>query len=535
MMRRHAIACVIIKGLADFLQADAWSPRPQIYDIAAKDGLHHKSLYPKDGPVEVLVGDVKMDDDVIWLVEYYDVNCPHCWVFSSEYPLIAKALGSSKVRVASRNCVDMSNLAACSAAGAVKYPTLKVYNAKKPGDSAVVHIHGKSDPMDPIPASEIAQWLSKYSEGKIKIQSPSVLQSGANFKDSKGILVKPDGPPGVPGWSREPFGSVQTRFHDAHVGLAQLLMDGYVSKEKYKAALEVVDFVSKAWGKDESKVFDELKAKLKAKSDLEPLEFKRIVSDWISKFNKAYIFCQTETCSVWQLFHGISVLIAIKYAPITVEEALPMYRFMVNEFLSCDACRVHFVESYDRCLFGRCEVLKAGSDEAQAKALVLWLWRTHNAVSVRVISEHHFTPPIDRRWPNYKDCPGCWETSVVSGSPGKLMTFAGQKDKSGKLGQCYDIFNEDKVFGFLLFTYLGEQPKTEAEVKAIFKDIAFLSHSPTEKLSFPAIALAACAIVAAVALLLVARRRTDAGREPCRRTVTAYTQDEFFVDEETIE
>lgn len=38
------------------------------------------------------------------------------------------------------------------------------------------------------------------------------------------------------------------------------------------------------------------------------------------------------------------------------------------------------------CEYGRCEILS--SEQGQGRRLVLWLWRLHNAVSMRVLREH---------------------------------------------------------------------------------------------------------------------------------------------------
>jgi len=449
-----------------FSRIEAWSPKPPIYHIPAGDGLLHKSLYPQDGPVEVLVGTegmnlIAQDPNVVWVVEYYDVNCPHCWYFSAIYPAVAKAIKSATVRVGAFNCEDIINLPACTKAKVRMVPTMIAYNAKAPGTIHHIHVHKDGNRETPLPAEAIASHLAVVAAGRIPIVHPEVFQTlSAGLGSATSTLVEPSGPPGMTGWTNEAFGSVQTRFHDSHIGISPLLRDGYTSAAKYQAAIEVVEFVGKAFGKDESQVFTTLINKLKATPNMDPAQFRIVMADWESQFDSKWGFCKTPatTCGVWQLFHGISALIAIKYAPIPVSEALPKYRFMVNEFLDCEVCRRHFVESFDACLFGACEVLGNGSEESQAKALVMWLWRTHNAVSVRVISEH---PPVgetvDRRWPAFKDCPGCWRSSVVNGQPAPELKFQGQTNDDQPV---FDVFNEEAVYGFILFSYLGEdKPK----------------------------------------------------------------------------
>jgi len=197
---------------------------------------------------------------------------------------------------------------------------------------------------------------------------------------------------------------------------------------------------------------------LMKKKDLEPTAFRMKVEEWVISFGPNLVFCKTNTCAVWQLLHGIAALVDIGYAKIPVAEVLPMFRFLIKEFLSCTVCKNHFVKAYDDNTFGHKECLEKESDKDQAKCLMMWVWRTHNAVSVRVISEH---PPtgkqkkIDRRWPAFKDCPGCWDYGVVHGQKeGKLLTYEGAKDKSQPV---YDVWNEEEVYNFLISEYLGPE------------------------------------------------------------------------------
>jgi len=448
-------------------RTDAWSPQPPLYKIKAGDGKKHISLYPQNGPVEVMLGDadwdkIQKDTDTVWIVELYDQGCPHCWYFSSLYPTVARAIKSKEVRVVAFNCIDPINEKACKIA--MHFPTVMAYNLEAAGAAGVpIHVHKGEDIDANLRPKDIATMLSEKSKGRVSIVRPDVFpkSDGAGGKN----LVDPSGPPGKDGWMNEGYGSVQSRFHDAHIGMATLLRDGYTSSKKYKAAIEVVKYIKRIYGKDEEKVFDALLAELRGKPDAKKAEFQTIMEEFMKQFNPKLVFCKTKTCAVWQLFHSISLLIAIHYTPVKVSEALAKYRFMVDEFMDCQVCREHFLKSYDECLFGRCSV---GESDDKPKALVLWLWRLHNAVSMRVIREAMIKPeggPIDRRWPAFKECPGCWKVKVVNGGkPGKLLTYPGQKNNDQPV---YGVFREDKVYGYLLKSYLGEDPKDTR----LFEDI----------------------------------------------------------------
>jgi len=487
-----------------FIHGHAWSPEPPIYDVSRGDGVH-KSLYPPNGVVQPLVGaeyqTVQNDKASTWIVEYYEQSCPHCWYFAAIYPVLAKALASPTVKFGAFNCIDPSNTVACQAASVTHYPTVLVYNAV-PNQIVphIVHVHSGNDLDNPLPAEDIADWLVNFSNNKIAIVAPQVFDSAPQFKGNK--LVAIDGAPGRPGWTHEAIGTFQARLHDAHIGMARLLMDGYVSSTQYQAALNVVTFVGKIFSRDEQALFDSLLTSLKVKPALQPAEFNQIVRAWMTPLltqqGQEYLFCTNKNCAVWQLFHAISVLIAIEYAPVTVAEALPAYRYMVDNFLSCAECKHHFVTSYDQCLFGRCEILTAATPDLQRKALVLWLWRLHNAVSVRVLKEHPPAQPVDRRYPAYRDCPGCWQTTVVQGQKAPLLSFAGQ---ANNLQPVYDVFNTDGVYEFLKTEFLGED-----SAKRLYQDSSFRQPSASSPVATFAISVCVAAVVTLLFVLFRLRR-----------------------------
>lgn len=493
------------------LRANAWSAQPPMYDIPTGDGQKHLSLYSKDGPVEVLIGLpafnlIHQDPNVVWIVEYYDQGCPHCWYFSGLYPSVAKAIKSPTVRVGAFNCIDPANQAVCK--DVLFFPQLIVYNLEAAGAKQHrIKIHKGSDIDQDLRPKDIAAKLSQESNGRVTILHPDVFPPPSTAALN---LVDPRGPPGKDGWTDEGIGAVASRFHDAHIGMGLLLMDGYTSWTKYEAALDVVQFIGRAYGQDEQKVFADLLTKLQATPSMAPTAFKATMHEWMQQFNSKLVFCKTKTCSVWQLFHSVSALIAIHYAPINVAEALPKFRFIVDNFLDCEVCREHFVQSYDACLFARCDVLVNQDPDLQAKALVMWLWRTHNAVNQRVISESppKNGPAIDRRWPAYHECVGCWKVSVVNGKPAELQAYTGQTNNDQPV---YAVFDEEKVFGFILKSYLGQDATSRLfdEIPAWslprHRDAADSPHSVIWAGSTQLIMIFACVIASVATLFAVWR------------------------------
>jgi len=478
---------------------------------ATGDGQTHVSLYSKGGPVEVLIGQagldmVLQDPDVVWIVEYYDEGCPHCWYFSGLYPSVAKAITSQAVRVGAFNCIDPANIVVCK--DVLFFPQLFAYNLKVAGATKKsIEIHKGNDIDQNLTPKDIAAMISQESNGRVTILHPEVFPNASTDALN---LVDPKGPPGKNGWKDEEIGTVASRFHDAHIGMCQLLMDGYTTSSKYEAALDVIRFIGRAYGKDEEKVFADLLTKLQATPDMAPEAFKATMHDWMQQFNSKWVFCTTQTCAVWQLFHSVSALIAIHYAQIEVAEALTKFRSIVDNFLDCEVCRKHFVQSYDACLFGRCDVLTNQDEDFQAKALVMWLWRTHNAVNERVIKESppKNGPAIDRRWPAYHECPGCWNVDVVNGKPAELQTYSGQTNNDQPV---YAVFDEEKVFGFILKAYLGQEATSRLfeEIPALSWPLGRNAADSPPSVSFTGstqfIMIFACAIAGVATLFAVSR------------------------------
>lgn len=55
----------------------------------------------------------------------------------------------------------------------------------------------------------------------------------------------------------------------------------------------------------------------------------------------------------------------------------------------CQHCRQHFLEMYDKGENDRSEIPRdvAGGSQSGYKPLAIWLWKTHNAVNVRILEE----------------------------------------------------------------------------------------------------------------------------------------------------
>jgi len=127
--------------------------------------------------------------------------------------------------------------------------------------------------------------------------------------------------------------------------------------------------------------------------------------------------CGTDTCRLWSLFHTLAaeglrrqdvpsehILARGLSLPSRPGVMLQTLRGFVEQFFKCLYCRQHFLEQFDA---GSYNLAAALQDRREG---VLYLWRLHSAVSVRVAAEHS-CDAADRRWPSTSLCPSCWKSS----------------------------------------------------------------------------------------------------------------------------
>eukprot|EP00913_Durusdinium_trenchii_P028585 g26810.t1 len=344
-----------------------WSPRPPIYEH-----LGQKSLYPPDGTVDLLSGShcdlSKRSLGRTWLVEFYHSSCPHCWYFA---------------------------------------PVFRQLGAAYRGSESVHDGRAKS-------AAQLLAWLEEHKLPKPL--HPEATEQGADF--AAATALAPGAPPGRPGWSWE-YHAEDERWAEAHLGLIALLKS-YNGRQPPASLLRVASFVAQncLHGCDRYHLLVE---RLHSADLRDATTVREEVERWGQLFGRRkHLFCKDETSEVWQLFHVMAGSVAaaqfglrVNSGGATVAEAMDFFRQTVDHFLFCGPCREHFLNAYEGCSYGRCEVLASKQD--QAKRLVLWLWRLHNGVSLRVLREHPPKEAVDRRWPTYRDCPGCWNPRVVTG------------------------------------------------------------------------------------------------------------------------
>jgi len=201
---------------------------------------------------------------------------------------------------------------------------------------------------------------------------------------------------------------------------------------------------------------------------------------------------------------------------VSTDEAINFVRDFVTVFLSCTTCRQHFLNDFDACAFGRCTV---GSHDW--RALSLWLWRVHNAVSLRVASRH--SSHVDRRWPMYQDCTVCWRESVAIGPGAPSRSLQGTKWDVADLDA---VFHTDHVFWFSVRTFIGLEvvngDLSEVDEGIYLQPRPSSADSPSDSSSAPTlfVVLLACCVSASFAFLYLRPGRFAVASE----AVSARTQ-----------
>lgn len=172
--------------------------------------------------------------------------------------------------------------------------------------------------------------------------------------------------------------------------------------------------------------------------------------------------CVSDTCRFWTLLHTVAAeglraghgsrrasSGAVVFGPL---QLLAAAKGFIEHFFKCMTCRRHFLEQFEAGLFG------LGLAQTDAAEAVLFFWRMHNAVSVRVSSEH-VCEDVDRRWPPIHLCPKCWdlesavEWPVLAESEDRSLAIpakAGKRNRALRFGAQPD---ELEILRFLMAAF----------------------------------------------------------------------------------
>lgn len=485
-----------------------WHPGPPIYSVRVPGvAAPTISLYPEGGAVPVATGASLLEDLASpdsrhnWkLVEVYDRGCPHCWYAAPIVTDLARAFaGALGLSLATLNCHAVENEDVCFAleltAQVSDFPSFVLCapegDSKEhpalpqdlgssftgPVSAALTRVgHCTRNFVKPpggvevMTAGEIAHWIME--ETHIAPRQPAMLQRGADFE---GAAADPSAPPGRPGWLGDdlsgqpgmPAFLPQQRWNDALVALFSTLGHEY-RYSRHKNALEAVDFLAKVMPV-EARALSALSERLRGIGpQRDPAIFRANLAEWATEMqwpdpsNEVYATCTEMPCALWTLLHvavtaasvrGLDALNATESgrptsAPVSVDETMAFTRSFVDAFFSCRPCKEQFLIDFDSCAYGRCDAAE------DWRGVSLWLWRVHNAVSLRVAAQQR--AEVDRRWPMYQDCQTCWRRELVMDehhTGRRLQPMSPDQSVSGM--EVQSAFHEEYVYWYLVRTFVG--------------------------------------------------------------------------------
>lgn len=146
------------------------------------------------------------------------------------------------------------------------------------------------------------------------------------------------------------------------------------------------------------------------------------------------------TCSLWLMFHTLTVGEYLKAAPVRFRPTMVLYtmRDYITKFLGCTVCASNFEK----------ETESLNSSLNNRNSSILWLWYTHNRVNQRLNNEK---APQDKKplteviYPSHKHCPACIKSDMSDvGLDGKTLEDV-DWDQTSVLDYLINIYRPDKV------------------------------------------------------------------------------------------
>ena len=134
------------------------------------------------------------------------------------------------------------------------------------------------------------------------------------------------------------------------------------------------------------------------------------------------------TCGLWTFFHIVTVGFVEwnrllpsgdreRHMGLQSDKAGTTLRDFIFHFFSCEECRTHFANSYDKCDHDRCNRLRSTKMMWAWQELPTWFYDMHNAVNVRLMKEKAALEnrtiteeeEVEKVWPLRKDCSKCYK------------------------------------------------------------------------------------------------------------------------------
>mmetsp|Transcript_43264 Transcript_43264/g.92577 ORF Transcript_43264/g.92577 Transcript_43264/m.92577 type:complete len:495 (-) Transcript_43264:41-1525(-) len=397
-----------------------------------KDSADVTGLNPKNFAATVVA------DTRAWVIAFYADWCGHCIHYAPTYKSVAAKLkDESRVKFGALNCAVHSEF--CQKVGVHGYPTVKAYHFPNYEVEDGAKLSGAAmNREDYRDQKRFVSWVESHIPSDW--QPPPAPQQNVSVQDDAMSTVTVTSTPAV--WHIRELPEHEQRLWDAEVALLYSLSQGTMLKGINDNGLlllqgepleELCRWTEHLAALFPSKVAREelttlagavcvagqgstarLDRKLWNKL-LDDVDFEDIPREAAVDPNPHFAICKSFTCGLWTLFHILTLAAAdMPVQPPSAflgtdeprkappEENLLRIRGFAKNFFGCSVCSEHFLETFDSCAYGRCEL--KGDDGVGA---ALWLSQVHNVVNARVAQE---SSGSQGQWPPHKTCESCWKT-----------------------------------------------------------------------------------------------------------------------------
>ncbi|KAL1522757.1 hypothetical protein AB1Y20_017729 [Prymnesium parvum] len=417
------------------------------------DAILRTVVWPAPGRAPVSGVNTK---DTDWAIFFYKPYCPACKRVWPVFRALANTVNSTKLRFGEVDCVKDRGV--CTMLGAEKHPLIRLYKSvpttSKEGNTW--KREGAADWQGLLIAYEIMQWfIDQQGAGLVHadVQWPSPerlalemrnLKSSGRTSHESTMQKRPEDPGGY--------------IHDAELALQYGLIDHVMAAPRAGAMepelsgerlLDLLRWVSlqqelfprAAVRKKLEALFKRLQQRQQWTDSayvktLRALGFKTSPvddADWRwctpSSSNTDAHTVGGYTCGLWLLFHTTLANSDRVSAP----DVLKMIRSWVGTFFGCSHCAAHFVNYYNQ---------NGGGRVRDHIGAVLWLWKAHNAVSMRLRLEEAAAGDENRGgrprtiWPSLEMCKICYKEEV-RGNESVPSTVSSTKD----VDEQWDVHN----------------------------------------------------------------------------------------------